>query len=102
MNAVSVEQFASGVLTDNALFAQATALGEAITPAEMIELLAESRSLYNLCVLTSRELERVRECHQLWQAAAEIFEQMSKVWSDENLNELAGLHVSLCAQGLKL
>ena len=95
MQSAIVEEFALGVLTDNALLAQATALGEAITPAEMIELSASSRALYDVCILAGRELERVPERHKLWQAASQIFEQMSNIWGDVNGNDYASLHVSL-------
>jgi hypothetical protein len=54
--------------------------------------------LYNLCILTGRELERVGECHKLWQAATEVFEQMHDVWSDVNGDEYTRLHVSLLSR----
>jgi hypothetical protein len=95
MQEAIVEEFALGVLTDNALLAQAAVLGEAITPAEMIELSASSRALYNVCTLAGRELGYISEHHKLWQAASEIFAQMSKVWGEVNGNELAEAHVSL-------
>jgi hypothetical protein len=95
MQSAIVEEFAHAVLVDNALLAQTVALGEPVTPAEMIELSAASRALYNTCVLAGRELEHVSEHHKLWQAAVEVFAQMRQVWDEVNGNELARLHVNL-------
>jgi hypothetical protein len=95
MQSAIVEEFAHAVSVDNVLLAQTVALGEPVTPAEMIELSASSRALYNTCVLAGRELGHISEHYQLWQAASEIFAQMSRVWGDVNGNELARLHVSL-------
>src|SRR5215469_12832833 len=98
MRSVIVEEFALGVLTDNALLAQAAALGEPVRSAEMIELSASSRALYNTCILTSRELGRVTECHQLWQGATELFEQMHEVWKEVEGDDYAKAHISLLSR----
>jgi hypothetical protein len=95
MESAIVEEFARGVLTDNALLAHAAALGEALTPGEMIELSAAARALYNTAILAGRELERIRECHKLWQAATEVFEQMSEAWRDVDGDDYARAHVTL-------
>jgi hypothetical protein len=98
MQSAIVEEFGAAILIDNALFAQQSALGEAITSAEMIELSASSRALYNLCILTGRELEHLRECHKLWQAAAEVFEQMLKAWKNVEGDDYARGHISLLSR----
>jgi hypothetical protein len=76
-----VEQFALGLLADNQLMAESVASGTPIELSEVVELAAGIRSLYNLATLTSRELNRVKDCYTLWTETRDQFEQLCRAWA---------------------
>jgi hypothetical protein len=82
MSPLEVEQFAQCLLADNSLAAQSVAAGESLPLAEVIELAAEARALYNVATLVTAELDGVEDCHSLWLQTRDQFQQLCAAWSD--------------------
>ena len=75
------------------MMAMAVQAGAEISPAEIVELMANTRSLYNLSTLRSRDFDRIDQCHALWQQTTEQFEQLCRAWEGvAPSGELIGWH----------
>jgi hypothetical protein len=79
---VTLQEFGESILLDNALLAQSVAAGESASLAELLELAASVRSLYNTATLATRGFDFVQPCFALWEETATIFEQLCAAWTD--------------------
>jgi hypothetical protein len=76
----ALQEFAADIVADNSLAAQSVVLGDKIELAEIAELLAGVRSIYNLATLASRDHSRITDCHALWLETLGHFEQLCGAW----------------------
>jgi hypothetical protein len=88
-----VEEFAQGLLADNAVIALKVQSGDRLELTELVELAAATRALYNTATLASREFGRMDQCYALWAATAQVFEQLRAAWDSVPADgELVSFH----------
>jgi hypothetical protein len=93
MRVVTVQDFASGLATDNKLSASSVLLREPVPLGEIVELMASARALYDVATLVSRELDRVKDCYTLWHGVHAEFQALCRAWEGVPQDgELVGQH----------
>jgi len=68
-------------LADNAIVAMAIRAGEAVDPAELIELCSGAKTVFSLATLSCRSLDRVDDCRRIWGDTLEIFQRARDAWT---------------------
>jgi hypothetical protein len=74
------KEFGLSVRCDNRLMAVRVAHGEAVELYEVVELMSDSKCLFDLTVLVARELKTVRDCLVLWSSMRDQFAELCWAW----------------------
>jgi hypothetical protein len=78
----SLQDFALSISLDCGILRRSLAAGEQIPPAEILSLASAAEAIFITATLESRQLDRVRDCHQLWSRVAELFGELTQTWVD--------------------
>lgn len=79
---LGLQDFALSVSLDSGLVRQSIAVGEQISPAEILSLAAAIEAIYISVTLESRQMDRVRDCHLLWSELAQLLGELCASWTD--------------------
>jgi hypothetical protein len=58
-----------------------------IPKAEVLSLAAAAQAIFISATLTSRELERIQDCHALWSELSQLFEDLCNSWTGIDARE---------------